>query len=190
MEISGVLFRLIWQKKRRSPVHQWIAYRHLDKNRLSTVHWWIVTKIICIHVQSTDDWWTEYWLKITHQSIDGLNIYPDLPKNHAQSTDGLNASAPVKITGIVHWWIEILLAVAWSPNSPLMDYMLLHSSKSHTRFTDGLKFFATDLINKYPVHWWIEFLPLPWQKKTQSTDGLKIVCWWNKNFRCFATDLN
>ena len=138
----------------------------------------------------TVHWWTEYWLKITHQSIDGLNIYPDLPKNHAQSTDGLNASAPVKITGIVHWWIEILLAVTWSPNSPPMEYILLHSSKSHAQSTDGLKFFATDLINKYPVHWWIEFLPLPWQKKTQSTDGLKIVCWWNKNFRCFATDLN
>lgn len=122
----------------------------------------------------------------THQSIDGLNIYPDLPKNHAQSTDGLNASAPVKITGIVHWWIEILLAVAWSPNSPLMDYMLLHSSKSHAQSTDGLKFSATDLINKYPVHWWIEFLPLPWQKKKQSSDGLKFVCCWNKNFLCFA----
>ena len=134
----------------------------------------------------TVHWWTEYWLKITHQSIDGLNIYPDLPKNHAQSTDGLNASAPVKITGSVHWWIAILLVVTWSPNSPLMDYMLLHSSKSHAQSIDELKFFATDLINKYPVHWWIEFLPLPWQKKTQSTDGLKIVCWWNKNFRCFV----
>ena len=87
-------------------------------------------------------------------------------------------------TGIVHWWIAILLAVTWSPNSPLMDYMLLHSSKSHAQSTDGLKIFATDLINIQSTDG-LNFYPCP-DKKKQSSDGLKIVCCWNKNFLCFA----